>query len=190
MLLIPTLLCPKPWEGMSGNETTRFCTYCKKHVHNLEAMSANERLALLSSPAASICSRYQVAIRRPAKGQEESYYLHLAKHGASVAMAGSVLLVLWEMQGQTEKERYYRAIAPRASSAGPIIREMPKNHFCERQVYIVGDVALPPTPPPTTCSIPPGEPPPHVDLRLDPVAIDQLAEQAKPAALSPVNTKL
>src|SRR3954462_8006020 len=106
MLLVPTFFCPKPWEGMSGNETQRFCRYCKKHVHNLEALPVKERLALLASPAASICSRYQLAIRRPAKGHEESYRMHLLKHGAGVVLIGSVLLVLWEMHAQAAKETY------------------------------------------------------------------------------------
>ncbi len=138
MLLIPTLLCPKPWESMSGNETQRFCTYCKKHVHNLETMSVSERLALLSSPAASICSRYRVAIRRPAKGKEEAYYLHQAKHGAGVAVVGSALLVLWEMHGEAEKERFYRAAAPHASPNGTIVWEMPKEHYCQHEVVLRG----------------------------------------------------
>src|SRR5882672_9516006 len=97
MLLVPTLLCPKAWESMSGNEATRFCTYCKKHVHNLEAMSVSDRLALLSSPAASICARYKVAIRRPVKGKKESYIRHVLKYGAGVALTSSALLVLCEL---------------------------------------------------------------------------------------------
>src|SRR5258708_4566861 len=152
MLLIPTLLCPKSWEGMTGNETQRFCTYCKKHVHNLEAMSVSERLALLSSPAASICSRYQVAIRRPAKGKEKEYHHHLLKHGAGVAIVGSILVVLWEMQGQAEKERFYRAVSPRVSLNGTIVWEMPRELYYQHEVFIVGDLAIaPPAPSAFTC---------------------------------------
>src|SRR5207244_2805169 len=98
-LLIPTFFCPKAWEGMTGNEATRHCSYCNKHVHNLDALSVSERLALLSSPAAQVCARYRVAIRRPVKGREKSYYRHLLKYGAGVALSGSVFLVLWEIEG-------------------------------------------------------------------------------------------
>lgn len=191
MLLVPTFLCPKSWKGMSGDETTRFCSYCKKHVHNLETMTVSARLALLSSPAASICSRYKVAIRRPAKGKEASYYAHLAKHGAGVALAGSVLLVLWEMQSRAEKERFYRAAAPRVSSTGTIVWEMPKDNYCERHVYIVGDIALPPPGPPDamTTSDLAGQFPAHVDLKLDPVAVDKLVERVKPALQIPSGFK-
>jgi len=169
MLLIPTLLCPKSWEGMSGSDTQRFCTYCKKSVHNLEALSVSERLALLSSPAASVCSRYQVAIRRPVKGKEDSYMRHLAKCGAGVAVAGSVLLVLWEMHGRDEKERFYRAVA-NGTDCG-----MPSHLYREHRSVMMGDVALlmrqPDTKPPA--EIFPGEIP-HVDLKIDPNEIDRL----------------
>jgi hypothetical protein len=179
MLLIPTLLCPKPWEGMSGNETQRFCSHCKKHVHNLDALSVSERLALLSSPAASICSRYQVAIRRPAKGKEESYYLHLAKHGAGVALVGSVLVVLWEMHGQTKKERFYRAAASvpiRLSSPGC---HMPRNYYVEQRGLIKGDVYIPSNPLPpdrTVHEIP--------DLKIDPKILHEAFEELPSASPS------
>jgi hypothetical protein len=96
---------------MSGNETTRFCTYCHKHVPQLEAMSAGERMKMLSSLAARICSRYRIAIRRPAKGNEKSYLRLLLKNGAGVTLTGSVLFVLWEMHAENEKRNFYRAVA-------------------------------------------------------------------------------
>ncbi len=180
MLLIPTLLCPKAWETMSGDETRRFCTYCKKHVHNLEALSVRERLALLSSPAASICSRYKVAIRRPARGKEESYLRHLVKYGAGVALTGSVLLVLWEMHDQAKKQVYYRTAASRSHCA------MPGEFFEEHAVHLLGDIMVAPTP--GNEEVPgPDEPevPRQVDLKLDPAGIDRLLNQTRPEAPPP-----
>lgn len=134
MLLIPTLLCPKSWEQMSGHDAERFCTYCKKSVHNLEALSVSERLALLTSPAASVCSRYRVAIRRPAKGQKEAYTRHLLKYGAAVALTGSVFLVLWELQSQGDLSRIYRVFKSSDGSA------MPEHLYEERRVMMMGMV--------------------------------------------------
>jgi hypothetical protein len=134
-LLIPTFLCPKAWESMSGTDKERHCSYCNKSVHNLAAMTARERLALLSSPAASICSRYRVAIRRPAKGRETAYHRHLLKYGAGVALSGSVILVLWEMHGQTAKDRYYRATGVTPGSCA-----MPPDLFNEHQTFLLGMV--------------------------------------------------
>ena len=164
---------------MSGDETRRFCSYCKKHVHNLAALSAQERLTLLSSPAASICSRYQLAIRRPAKGKKESYLKHLAKYGAGVAVTGSVLLVLWEMEERAEGQKFYRTAASQAYLHG----EMPRDYYEEHRVHALGDVALPAKPP---AKIEPGtpesSPPDHVDLQLDPAEINRLIEEAKSGA--------
>lgn len=177
MLLIPTLLCPKSWESMSGNEAQRYCTYCQKHVYNLAALTAAERVALLTSPAASICSRYRVAIRRPVKGKEESYHRHLLKHGAAVALVGSVLLVLWEMHERASPQRCYRTGGARCSPTC----DMPKDLYHEHQVLFVGDIVSPkevgeflPD------ELRPQTPPDHVDLLLDPVAVDRLIELAKP----------
>ena len=180
MLLIPTLLCPKAWEGMSGNEATRFCSYCKKNVHNLEALSVSERLALLSSPAASLCARYQVAIRRPVIGKEEAYRMHLLKHGVGVAVTSSVLLVLWEMRGEAEKDRFYRTVATTPSPHYAPFSEMPKQHYCETRMTTLG-IMMPMSPPrtPLISGNPSGTLAPHVDVHLDPVAIDQLIEEMK-----------
>jgi len=180
MLLIPTLLCPKPWESMSGDESRRFCSYCKKHVHNLVALTAQERLNLLSSLAASICSRYQLAIRRPARGKKESYLRHLAKYGAGVAITGSVLLVLWEMEAQAEGRNFYRTAA---ASPDSLYRQMPPDYYAEHQVRTLGMIAMPPQPPD---KILPGKsasgPPDHVDLHLDPIEVERLLNEAGPVA--------
>lgn len=34
--------CPVPWAGMAGDDTSRFCTQCNKHVHDLSAMVRDE----------------------------------------------------------------------------------------------------------------------------------------------------
>lgn len=176
MTLIPTLLCPKSWEGMTGSETERFCSYCKKHVHNLEALSVSERLALLSSPAASICSRYKIAIRRPAKGQKESYQRHLLKYGTGVALTGAVLVVLWEWHGQEEKQRYYKA-----AGISPAEQGMPRHLYVEHQSLAVGMLTFDRALESETGS-------PYADLnapkaaefRLDVAEIDRLIQQTKP----------
>ena len=119
---------------MAGDEKTRLCSYCNKHVQNLDALSVSERHALFSSPAAKLCARYRIAIRRPAKGREKSYYRHLLKYGVGVALGGSVLLVLWEMEGKAEKEKYYKASL---NSCG---RPMPREYYMERESHMKGDV--------------------------------------------------
>ena len=194
-MLIPTLLCPKAWEKMSGDEATRFCSYCKKHVHNLEALSVSERWKLLSSPAASICARYKVAIRRPAAGKRESYMRHMLKYGASVAFTGSALVVLWEMHAENEQRIFYRAVAGIPSSirtdcgwggaeGGPGA-ESPDGFYVEQEVVMLGiTVAIPE--PATGISVRPGDPaiaPHYIDLNLDPIEINKLLQPTKPPVI-------
>ncbi len=176
-MLIPTLLCPKSWEGMSGNETSRFCSYCKKNVHNLEAMTVSERLKLLSSPAASFCARYKIAIRRPVKGKEESYRRRILKCGAGVAaLTGSVLLVFWEMHDERAKRTFYRAAAG-LPGVGCLI---PADLYEECQFMIMGELAIAPHTLPKLPNPANDETlPPHVDLNLDPVDINRLIEAAQ-----------
>ncbi len=182
MLLIPTLLCPKSWEKMSGTETQRFCNHCRQPVHNLDAMSASARLALLSSPAAKLCSRYQIAIRRPTKGREESYRRHLLKYGAAVAITGGALLVLWEMSADDTQPRRYRLFT--GSHENTSMGVLPADNYEEVRTHALGEIYIPtprPALPPTPASDAPAAPP-HIDLSIDPVQIDQLFELPKPAS--------
>jgi hypothetical protein len=181
-MLIPTLFCPKPWEGMTGDETQRFCSYCKKHVRNLQGLPLNERLALLASPAASLCGRYQIAIRRPEKGREAQYHRHLLKYGASVALTGSVLIVLWEWHGRTEQEKYYVA-----AGISPAERHMPRMFYREQQSIMVGMLG--------PCPEGEGGPiAPVVDisniapagLKLDAAEVDRMMRAALPKPETPV----
>ncbi len=133
MPLFPTFFCPKAWESMSGDDTCRFCTHCQKKVHNLDALSAEARAALLASPAATLCGRYRAAIRRPAPGRERAYRRHLAKYGAGVAAAGAATFVLWEA-------RHYE-LGPIEYLVGRIngdLPEMPATYFRQDDVMILG----------------------------------------------------
>lgn len=56
---IPTP-CPMDWNHMTGDERTRFCERCGKHVYNLSAMSPDERSSLTSrvlSDGEELCGR-------------------------------------------------------------------------------------------------------------------------------------
>lgn len=182
IMLIPTLLCPKSWQDMSGDETQRFCTHCRKHVHNLDALSVTERLALLQSPAAAVCGRYRVAIRQPVAGREAAYFAHLAKYGAGVAIAGTVLLVLWEMQRPETREQFYRA----AGLAHPPGREMPPDYYVESETMVLGMIMVEPEWIPRPDSTDPASAvpsPPHVDLQIDSAEVLKLTP---PLPLPPV----
>lgn len=49
--------CSADWNAMTGDDSRRFCSGCRKHVHNLSEMSADEAEALLNS--GSVCVRFR-----------------------------------------------------------------------------------------------------------------------------------
>jgi hypothetical protein len=52
--------CPADWNEMQGDERTRFCQGCKKHVHNLSAMQRDEAQRLVCEAAGNLCVRMTI----------------------------------------------------------------------------------------------------------------------------------
>jgi hypothetical protein len=50
--------CPADWEEMAGDNTKRFCQHCRKHVHNLSAMPADEAERRVCESAGRLCVRF------------------------------------------------------------------------------------------------------------------------------------
>jgi hypothetical protein len=49
--------CPESWQAMSGDERTRFCLRCQKHVHDLATLEAREIEALIEATQGRFCAR-------------------------------------------------------------------------------------------------------------------------------------
>jgi len=49
--------CPESWQVMSGDERTRFCSRCQKHVHDLATLEAREIEALIEATQGRFCAR-------------------------------------------------------------------------------------------------------------------------------------
>lgn len=49
--------CPVNWDGMVGNDRTRYCSGCKKNVYNISEMSRKEAEALIGENEGEICVR-------------------------------------------------------------------------------------------------------------------------------------
>lgn len=132
------------------------------------------------------------------KGKEEFYIRHLLKYGAGVALTGSGLVVLWEMQAENEKRAFYRAVAgmpllPRTGCGWGEAEERlgvesPDGFYVEQEATIMGRFSVPfPFPEPAKAlQAHPGDPtiaPQHIDLDLDQSEINNLLQPAKPPAL-------
>lgn len=50
--------CERDWNSMQGDACRRFCDHCQLHVHNLSAMTKEERLLLLSKRQGRVCVAY------------------------------------------------------------------------------------------------------------------------------------
>lgn len=50
--------CPANWEEMEGDDRRRYCGHCRKHVHNLSAMTRAEAEATVKGPE-EVCVRME-----------------------------------------------------------------------------------------------------------------------------------
>jgi len=50
--------CHADWDDMSGNDQSRFCGQCSKHVYNLSAMTAGEAQDLIEENEGKMCVRF------------------------------------------------------------------------------------------------------------------------------------
>lgn len=50
--------CNADWNAMSGDEQTRFCDKCSKHVYNISAMTTQQAESLIRAKEGNLCIRY------------------------------------------------------------------------------------------------------------------------------------
>src|ERR1700733_12947719 len=50
--------CSAQWEEMTGDEQSRFCSHCDKHVFNLSALTAEAALQLIREKEGTLCGRF------------------------------------------------------------------------------------------------------------------------------------
>lgn len=49
--------CSAKWETMTGDDRSRFCDSCHKHVYNIAAMPAQDAIALIQEREGNLCAR-------------------------------------------------------------------------------------------------------------------------------------
>jgi hypothetical protein len=50
--------CNASWNDMEGDDRTRFCEQCSKHVYNLSGMTREEAVNLIHDRSGSVCVRF------------------------------------------------------------------------------------------------------------------------------------
>lgn len=82
---------------MSGDERTRFCDVCGRHVHNLSALTADERATLRRNSEGRLCGTYQRRLDgtyvTPEKPLTEQERVKMRQVGA-IALSAAALTLL------------------------------------------------------------------------------------------------
>jgi len=190
MITLPTFFCPKLWESMTGDETERFCSKCQQTVHNIESLSVDQRLALLRSPKNSICGRYRIAVRRARPGYEQPYMQHLLKYGAGVAVSSAAFITLWQLYGDNHPERTSSLFRVGTTCDYPG-DSMPEALYDEHTSTTLG-MMVTADPPMTEITALEKRPVSlaHIDISLEPVALEKLIETSEPKKLEFPSTLL
>jgi len=50
--------CDAKWEEMTGDDQSRYCNHCDKHVYNLSALTADAALQLVREKEGNLCGRF------------------------------------------------------------------------------------------------------------------------------------
>ena len=76
--------CQASWDEMDGSERKRFCGDCRKHVHDLSALTEDEAAVVVSEP--DVCVRYTVGSDEQIRFQSRRRFIV----GLAVASAAMV----------------------------------------------------------------------------------------------------
>lgn len=129
--------CTMDWDTMKGDERTRFCEHCGKHVHNLSVLPANEAERLVCNNAGSLCVRF-----------------------ARDPVTNAVLTLEYAPQKQYSRRRAIATIAALTAAFGSVAAwagiKLTAKPAPPPMMFLGGISAAPP--PAAPCPIPPGTP--------------------------------
>lgn len=179
MNFLPRFFCPKVWDDMSGDEAVRFCATCRKSVHNLHLLSVEQKLAMLRNPSDEMCGRYRIAVRRAVPGREPSYFEHLLKHGAGVAVTSVALITLWELSAEAERAARLRKFRVGTVNTAPL-SPMPGELYTEQLWCVMGrlEVSQNFKLPDNALATPPVPTP--IDIIMDQIEVKKLMPMTEP----------
>lgn len=138
--------CPARWDSLRGDGRRRFCRACRRHVHDLSAMTEDEARAFLRrNPSACVRFHYDGATgailhggTRCGPARARHLGLRVALAGALTAVAGAVLAAVDHLDPEIQVRL---GLAP-----PPRPRPAPLEYLGDSE--LVEWYELPPLPPP------------------------------------------
>jgi len=142
--------CNARWEDMSGDDRSRFCQHCQKHVFNLSAMSRAEAEQLVREKDGKFCGRfYQRRDGRMLTGNcpvgQRRYRNRLVKFCAAGFAALAILSAAVATGGNRNRTR-----GPLAQKIDVWIYEAKVKLGIIKPAALMGDIMVVPTPAPAS----------------------------------------
>jgi hypothetical protein len=142
--------CSADWGAMRGDGTRRFCDQCRKHVHDLSAMTEKDAAALVAENA-SICVRYTAsaegAVRHSAPRSRWSKLLAIGAALVSTPALASGVAAQPPPTDPPSEPTLIERVARRFAEFTQIRTAPPIE---QGEVVRMGDIDPPPPPPPVT----------------------------------------
>jgi hypothetical protein len=139
--------CAVPWDAMSGDERTRFCLQCQRHVYNLAEMSRNEAEALVQQTEGRLCVRFYRRKDGTVMTSDCPIGLRALRRRVALAaslVAGAFFMVLGGGMALLAGTRNSEVGSRRLREIEPFRTVMEWIDPTPPPVFLMGDICLPP----------------------------------------------
>ena len=144
--------CRARWEDMTGDDRSRFCGRCEKHVYNFSAMTAAEAEELIRAKEGKLCGRFYrrrdgTMLTANCPVGAKKYFFRVK---AMVATAAALLLTAFGVMAWNTGDGGNRPKGPFARKCDRVLWTVKGWLGLNPKPVLMGDVCVPvrPTPPP------------------------------------------
>lgn len=140
--------CPARWEDMSGDDKSRFCLQCDKHVYNFSSMTADAVAALILEKEGKLCGRFYrrndgTMLTADCPVGIERYFGRLKKLAATVAI---LLLTTFSVAAWNARDSSDRRKGKFAEKWDSAVWRVKGWFGLNPRPVVTGIICIPPTP--------------------------------------------
>ena len=138
--------CPARWDQMDGDDVTRFCHQCRKHVYNLVEMAHDEIEALIVRTEGRFCGRlYQRADGTTTVGDCPVGLARIRRSlRRRVGRLAAILLLVIGGYGYARARDSVAQDQWPTTTCNPLLARIHRWTYGEPQHFLAGVIALPP----------------------------------------------